>query len=132
MEFLRVDLFYAKVLPLIYWVFCLSVSQALQENTYPFLAMIMLKDRRMTVVGRLEGLIQPDDLINQLTFIMDANQTYLVSERLERYRGVPLGLRETGCRFRWLTWGSTHHDFSPVGNFKSLVHLVLKYLCTLK
>lgn len=62
-----------------------SVSQALRENTYPFLAMIMLKDRRMTVVGRLEGLIQPDDLINQLTFIMDANQTYLVSERLERY-----------------------------------------------
>ncbi|KAK2118307.1 FAS-associated factor 2 [Saguinus oedipus] len=38
----------------------------------------------MTVVGWLEGLIQPDDLINQLTFIMDANQTYLVSERLER------------------------------------------------
>ncbi|XP_074865534.1 FAS-associated factor 2 isoform X2 [Carettochelys insculpta] len=60
------------------------VSQALRENTYPFLAMIMLKDRRMTVVGRLEGLIRPDDLINQLTFIMDANQTYLVSERLER------------------------------------------------
>ncbi|MXQ83717.1 hypothetical protein E5288_WYG002328 [Bos mutus] len=66
------------------------VSQALRENTYPFLAMIMLKDRRMTVVGRLEGLIQPDDLINQLTFIMDANQTYLVSERLERYRGSHL------------------------------------------
>lgn len=62
-----------------------SVSQALRENTYPFLAVIMLKDRRMTVVGRLEGLIQPDDLINQLTFIMDSNQTYLVSERLERY-----------------------------------------------
>ncbi|KAM9312930.1 FAS-associated factor 2 [Gastrophryne carolinensis] len=60
------------------------VSQALRENTYPFLAMIMLKDRRMTVVGRLEGLIQPQDLMNQLTFIMDANQTYLVSERLER------------------------------------------------
>ncbi|KYO29940.1 FAS-associated factor 2 [Alligator mississippiensis] len=60
------------------------VSQALRENTYPFLAVIMLKDRRMTVVGRLEGLIQPDDLVNQLTFIMDANQTYLVSERLER------------------------------------------------
>lgn len=46
--------------------------------------MIMLKDRRMTVVGRLEGLIQPEDFINQLTFIMDANQTYLMSERLER------------------------------------------------
>lgn len=64
---------------------CVLVSQALRENTYPFLAMIMLKDRKMTVVGRLEGLIQPEDLINQLTFIMDANQTYLMSERLERY-----------------------------------------------
>lgn len=61
------------------------MSQALRENTYPFLAMIMLKDRKMTVVGRLEGLIQPEDLINQLTFIMEANQTYLMSERLERY-----------------------------------------------
>lgn len=61
-----------------------SVSQALRENTYPFLAMIMLKDRKMTVVGRLEGLIQPEDFINQLTFIMEANQTYLMSERLER------------------------------------------------
>ncbi|MBN3275780.1 FAF2 factor, partial [Polyodon spathula] len=60
------------------------VSQALRENTYPFLAMITLKDRKMTVVGRLEGVIQAEDLINQLTFIMEANQTYLVSERMER------------------------------------------------
>lgn len=60
------------------------VSQALRENTYPFLAMITLKDRRMTVVGRLEGMIQSADFLNQLTFIMDANRTYLVSERLER------------------------------------------------
>uniref|UniRef100_A0A8B9K2Z7 FAS-associated factor 2 n=1 Tax=Astyanax mexicanus TaxID=7994 RepID=A0A8B9K2Z7_ASTMX len=51
------------------------VSQALRENTYPFLAMIMLKDRKMTVVGRLEGLIQPEDLINQLTFIMETDNT---------------------------------------------------------
>ncbi|MGH0138871.1 UNVERIFIED_CONTAM: hypothetical protein FKN15_068099 [Acipenser sinensis] len=60
------------------------VSQALRENTYPFLAVITLKDRKMTVVGRLEGVIQAEDLINQLTFIMEANQTYLVSERMER------------------------------------------------
>lgn len=60
------------------------MSQALRENTYPFLAMIMLKDRKMTVVGRLEGLIQSEDLLNQLNFIMEANQTYLMSERLER------------------------------------------------
>ncbi|MGH0181300.1 UNVERIFIED_CONTAM: hypothetical protein FKN15_012415 [Acipenser sinensis] len=62
------------------------VSQALRENTYPFLAVITLKDRKMTVVGRLEGVIQAEDLINQLTFIMEANQTYLVSERMERYK----------------------------------------------
>lgn len=72
-----------------------SVSQALRENTYPFLAVIMLKDRRMTVVGRLEGLIQADDLINQLMFIMDANQTYLVSERLERYGGTGAAAAQT-------------------------------------
>lgn len=60
------------------------VSHALRGNTYPFLAMIMLKDRRMTVVGRLEGVLQPEDLINQLTFIMDANQPYLMTERNER------------------------------------------------
>lgn len=59
-------------------------SQALRENTYPFLAMIVLKDGKMTMVGRLEGLIQPEDLINQLTFIMEANQSYLMSERMER------------------------------------------------
>lgn len=73
----------------VYWfdaqcLFYVLVSQALRENTYPFLAMIMLKDRKMTVVGRLEGLIQSEDLINQLNFIMDANQTHLMSERLER------------------------------------------------
>lgn len=67
-----------------YIIWLAIVSQALRENTYPFLAMIMLKDRRMTVVGRLEGLIQSEDLINQLTFIIDANQTHLMSERLER------------------------------------------------
>lgn len=31
------------------------VSQALRENTYPFLAFILLKENRMTVVGRIEG-----------------------------------------------------------------------------
>ena len=32
-----------------------SVSQALRENTYPFLALIVLRDNRMTVVARIEG-----------------------------------------------------------------------------
>lgn len=74
----------------------------------------------MTVVGRLEGLIQPDDLINQLTFIMDANQTYLVSERLERYRGSSSEKRETSCKFGWLTQGSTNPDLLLEATLKTL------------
>ncbi len=31
------------------------VSQALRENTYPFLALIVLRDNKMTVVARIEG-----------------------------------------------------------------------------
>jgi len=31
------------------------VSQALKENSYPFLALIVLRDNRMTVVSRIEG-----------------------------------------------------------------------------
>ena len=34
---------------------CATVSRALREATYPFLALICLHDNRMTVVGRMEG-----------------------------------------------------------------------------
>jgi len=34
---------------------CVTVSQALKENSYPFLALIVLRDNRMTVVSRIEG-----------------------------------------------------------------------------
>lgn len=32
-----------------------TVSQALKENTYPFLAVIVLRENRMTVVAKIEG-----------------------------------------------------------------------------
>ena len=32
-----------------------AVSQALKENTYPFLGLIVLRDNRMTAVARIEG-----------------------------------------------------------------------------
>lgn len=115
------------------------MSQALRENTYPFLAVIMLKDRRMTVVGRLEGLIQADDLINQLMFIMDANQTYLVSERLERYGGTgaaaaptvlrqallcPLPPSHTVCRHiaQHLPFCNTAHGLSSCQGHHQSIH----------
>ncbi len=31
------------------------VSQALRENTYPFLALVVLRETRMTVVAKVEG-----------------------------------------------------------------------------
>lgn len=60
------------------------MSQALRENTYPFLAVIVLREHRMTVVGRLEGLMQPDTLIQRLQQIMADNEAALISARLER------------------------------------------------
>ncbi|KAG7273227.1 hypothetical protein CRUP_031534 [Coryphaenoides rupestris] len=56
------------------------VSQALRENTYPFLAMIMLKDRKMTVVGRLEGLER-----NQTQVLrQQQDEAYLASLRADQ------------------------------------------------
>ena len=46
---------------------CVAVSQALKENSYPFLALIVLRDNRMTVVSRIEGPIGQRSL---LTYIM--------------------------------------------------------------
>ena len=37
--------------------------QALRENSYPFLGMIVLRQHRMVVVGRQEGFITSDRLV---------------------------------------------------------------------
>ena len=47
---------------------CFVVSQALRENTYPFLAVIVLKDNKMTVVARIEGLMCKYSLSESLIF----------------------------------------------------------------
>lgn len=60
------------------------VSQALRENTYPFLALIVLRDNRMTVVARIEGPIEKEDLIHRLRTIMDDNESVLVAARADR------------------------------------------------
>ncbi|XP_066972094.1 FAS-associated factor 2 [Macrobrachium rosenbergii] len=60
------------------------VSQALRENAYPFLALIVLRDGRMTVVGRLEGPIPPEQLTSQLQILVRDNEAYLVVARAER------------------------------------------------
>jgi len=60
------------------------VSQALRENTYPYLALIVLRDNRMTVVSKIEGDIGGDELIARLTRVIDENESSLISERAER------------------------------------------------
>ncbi|XP_052249587.1 FAS-associated factor 2-like [Dreissena polymorpha] len=60
------------------------VSQALRENRYPFLALIVLRQSRMTVVARIEGLIEPGYLINRLEVLMSDNESSLVAARADR------------------------------------------------
>ncbi|KAH3712656.1 hypothetical protein DPMN_072409 [Dreissena polymorpha] len=60
------------------------VSQALRENRYPFLALIVLRQSRMTVVARIEGPIEPGDLINRLEVLMSDNESSLVAARADR------------------------------------------------
>ncbi|XP_049814311.1 FAS-associated factor 2 [Schistocerca nitens] len=60
------------------------VSQALRENGYPFLAVICLRENRMTVVGRLEGSVNPQELIQRLQTIVQENEAALIAARAER------------------------------------------------
>ncbi|KAK4306942.1 hypothetical protein Pmani_021265 [Petrolisthes manimaculis] len=60
------------------------VSQALRENSYPFLALVVLRDNRMTVVGRLEGPTPPAALVQRLQAIVRENEAHLVVARAER------------------------------------------------
>ncbi|XP_033640720.1 FAS-associated factor 2-like [Asterias rubens] len=60
------------------------VSLALRESTYPFLALIVLRDNKMTVVQRIAGPVQPQDLVDRLTRVMSETEAYLVAMRHER------------------------------------------------
>ena len=60
------------------------VSQALRENTYPFLAMIVLRQHRMVVVGRQEGLVQSDTLVNWIRNTITEYEAFIVAARVER------------------------------------------------
>lgn len=60
------------------------VSQALHESTHPFLAVIVLKDSKMTIVGRQEGPVEPQELVRRLQTIVSANEASLVATRAER------------------------------------------------
>ncbi|XP_071110343.1 FAS-associated factor 2-like [Haliotis cracherodii] len=60
------------------------VSQALKENTYPFLCLIVLRDNRMTVVARIEGPLESREMVNRLERVMEDNEASLVAARADR------------------------------------------------
>eukprot|EP00794_Sanderia_malayensis_P016927 gene16927-18634_t len=60
------------------------VSRALRETTYPFLAVICLRENRMTIVWKVEGYMQVDPLIAILSNVIDENEPALVAARAER------------------------------------------------
>lgn len=60
------------------------VSYVLRENTYPFLGLIVLKQSRMVVVERVEGLLPLRELVPRLAVAVRMNEAELVVERNER------------------------------------------------
>jgi len=64
------------------------VSQALRESSYPFLALIVLRQNKMMVVGRVEGQGQghmtPEALCERLEIVIRDNEAYIVAESAER------------------------------------------------
>ncbi|KAJ7357568.1 FAS-associated factor 2 [Desmophyllum pertusum] len=62
-----------------------KVSHALREATYPFLAVICLRDNRMTVVGRMEGLMNVDGYVALLARLIEDNEPALVVARADRH-----------------------------------------------
>ncbi|XP_057298409.1 FAS-associated factor 2-like [Hydractinia symbiolongicarpus] len=60
------------------------VSRAMRERTYPFLAIVCLRDNRMTVVWRIEGVLGVDEIIAVCAQAIDENEASLVAARAER------------------------------------------------
>ncbi|KAL3890949.1 hypothetical protein ACJMK2_003218 [Sinanodonta woodiana] len=60
------------------------VSQALKETTYPFLALIVLRNNRMTVIAKIEGPIESTELVQRLHDVIAENEITIAAARAER------------------------------------------------
>lgn len=60
------------------------VSQALRENCYPALAVIVLRQHRMVVVGKKEGMVAAGDLVSWLRQTVTEYEAFIVAARAER------------------------------------------------
>jgi len=75
------------------------VSRALQRRTatavYPFVAMIVLRENRMSVVARFEGLIESARFVSSVTRVINDNETSLEVARADkREREISQHLRQ--------------------------------------
>lgn len=61
------------------------ISSCFKTNYYPFLGVLVLKENRMTLVGRLEGYCEPDLLIQRLVSIVNEFEINLVQARTDRF-----------------------------------------------
>ncbi|XP_050534297.1 FAS-associated factor 2 isoform X1 [Daktulosphaira vitifoliae] len=71
------------------------VASTLHANAFPFIAVIVLMESRMTLAGRMEGPVSPEEFIRRLRSVFEANEPYLIAVRAERIeRSFNQSLRE--------------------------------------
>ena len=61
------------------------VSQAMRESSYPFLALVVLRQNRMMIVARFEGFVAVEQLLQRLMEAIRDNEAYIVAARAERH-----------------------------------------------
>ena len=61
-----------------------KVSQALRETSYPFLAMIVLRQHRMVVVSRQEGSLVPEAMVEWIRNTVTEYEAFIVAARTDR------------------------------------------------
>ncbi|XP_014236686.1 FAS-associated factor 2 [Trichogramma pretiosum] len=72
-----------------------KVAEALRVGTYPFLATIVLKEHKMTIVGKMVGLVQSSTMIRRMQELTEEYESSLSTERHERaQRQVNATLRQ--------------------------------------
>lgn len=62
-----------------------KVAQLYKANHYPYLAVVVLKDNRMTIVSRMEGFCDANTLIQRLRTVVAEFDINLVQARADRY-----------------------------------------------
>jgi FAS-associated factor 2 len=70
----------------------------MRESTYPFVAVVVLRQNRMMIVGRFEGFITADDLVRNLLLVVRDNEAYVVAARAERQERHINQARDAGDR----------------------------------